>query len=258
MRPFVAFDIETAPTARALALEPTEEFLNKGIRENFKPETAMLHREKNEEAWGEEIAKRGALDWRLGRIVAAGTAKSHISGGVPVVHVDISVVAPEDDARQLSHELCRMSLEVEDVTLKARTVPGERQLLVKTWGQLAHPGSEQISGFCVRTFDIPWLMGRTAAQGLTPPRRIQNTRYQHDHVVDWSDLLTWYDCFPRSGWTLTDYADWFDLRYRPWGEGSDIPVWLEEGNYVSIVKHLAFDLLTSHALHERFAPVYLY
>lgn len=260
MRPFICFDIETAPSPRALALPPNEEFLGRGIRENFKPETVQSYRERNAEEWPDEIAKRGALDWRMGTIVAAGTAQTGIVSGVPEVQVILQVaVPPEDDTLELAHKFLTLNAELglEGARVSAVAVPGERSLLQRTWGRL-DPGHPQLSGFYIRTFDLPWLLGRTAAQGLLPPRRFSSSRYVHEDVADWADILAWYDAFPRTGWTLTDYADWFDLRYKPWGEGSQIPGWLEDRDYLSIAKHLAFDLLTSHALHERFAPVYLH
>jgi hypothetical protein len=261
-RPFVAFDIETAPSPRALSLPPDEEHLTRGVREDFKPETKERYLQRNLAEWPVELAKRGALDWRLGRIVAAGTARTGLCSGVPSMELVVAVVAPEEEpgagliwAAQLRAEVGR-----DNFFPKVHVYSGERQLVAKVWeevGARRDGDLPQLSGFAVRTFDLPWLLGRTAALDLLPSRRFVNNRYMPGEVVDWADVLAWYDAFPRKGWTLAQYAEWFDLPHRPWGEGKDVPAWLEAGDHYSVVKHLAFDLLTTHALHERFAPVYL-
>ncbi len=209
MKPFCCFDLETAPAPGGEA--------------------------------------RDALDWRLGRIVAAGTARPRITAEGE--RIELRIVLASDQAPGMS--------DVPDGVLAVVVpAPDENQLLRRLW--LSMPSQvEVLSGFSSRTFDWPWLLGRSAVHGIVPCRRFHLHRYQHWEFVDWADVLAHYDAFPRKGWTLAQYARRFGLRYEPWGEGRQVPEWLEAGDWQSIARHLMYDLLTLYALHQRFAPAFL-
>ena len=68
----LAFDLETAPLAESLKLPVPQDWLLATVRSNFRPETAEKYKAIQVKAWPAEIAKRAALDWRLGQITAIG------------------------------------------------------------------------------------------------------------------------------------------------------------------------------------------
>lgn len=215
----IVVDLETVPTAVALATAPPEEWLTKGIRDNFKPETAEKYRAENEASWAAEIARRASLDWRLGKVCAAGfTTADHL------------FIGKGDD---------------------------ERQILTDLWAHLAAYPKNVLVGFNLRGFDWPWLMGRSAVLGVEPSVRISESRYANRQMVDWMDILSNFGGFSLNGWTLERYAELFDLPHRPVGQGSEVFGWYQAQNWTAIGQHLEADLRTTWDLDQRLKDVYL-
>lgn len=239
-KPLAIFDIETIPSAKALAMEPPEEWLVKGVRENYKPETVEAHRAKQRAGWAAEIAEQAALDWRLGSIVAIGH-------WIPDAEPWIGLVSP---SRPRPH----LGLITGGVVVDICSYPTEQNLLQAAWTVLRQ--TRKLVGFGIQRFDIPWLLGRSGALGVPATRPIDNRRYNGGDVFDWADLLASYDWSAAKGWTLARYAEWFELEDRPWGSGADIRGWVEAGDLESVARHLVSDLRTTAALHARFAPAF--
>ena len=217
--PIVVLDIETTATDAALALEPDESWLTAGIRDNFKPETVEKYRADNLAKWPAELARRASLDWRLGRIVAVGIRLY--------------------DAEQFC--IC--------------DAMEETALLEAAWGILA-PIKGPLVGFNIRNFDLPWLLGRTAANSLKAQRSWDARRYGGGNVIDWMDILSNYGSFSGSGWSLSRYAEWFQLG-EPYGAGADVAGWWANQQYEEIQKHCMADLEITYAMHQQFAPAFL-
>lgn len=239
MRPWVVFDLETVPSTKGLALEPSEEHLNRGIRSSFKKATVEEYRKKNAAEWADRIREKASIDWRLGQVIAGGTAERREGVEAPVVNVWILGTAPQ----------------VAGVfTWGADT---EEELVEQLWGQMDDEMADVV-GFGARRFDLPWLIGRSAAAGIAPTRRFNLARYRTDAgVVDWEDVLSFHGSFETTGWSLAQYAQFFELAHRPIGDGSQVPEKWAAGDADWVVRHLASDLLTLLALHERFAAHFL-
>lgn len=218
-RPIVVFDLETVAGDAALAMQPDESWLMKDVRDNFKPETVEKYRVDNAAKWPDEIGKRAALDWRLGRIVAAGTKWRG---------EDVQVCVNAD----------------------------ERALVSWIWERLGDVRPALV-GFNIRNFDMPWLWGRTGALGLQAGSGFDARKYGGGDVIDWSDILSNYGSFEMRGWSLSRYAEWFELGIEPHGTGADVAQWWAEGKHEEIAKHLTRDLEMTWGLHHRFAPSFL-
>lgn len=217
----IVVDLETAPDPLRAIPMPEDWLTPPG---NYtKPETIADWRAKREAAWPAERDRLASLDWRLGRIVALGWRVSDVE---PEVHCSES----------------------------------EGWLLTRFWETIAMFGSlsrkVQLVGFGIASFDVPWLLHRSAALRIRPPRRFRVSRYDlHSDVLDWSDVLANYDPSKRSGWTLSRYAAVYGLPPTV-GEGSAVPGWWAAGQRDQIVAHLRGDLVTTAALDAMFWPVY--
>jgi len=232
-------DIETAPDSNAPIPECPEDYIQQGIRENFKPETRAAYEEKNRAAWPAEYRRRASLDWRIGTITCASVTSRSGDG------VDVCVVVCGDAH---GDDWIPPDTEVQIVTVR-----DESKLLDAVWDILA--ATDSVVGFAIRDFDWPWLLGRSAVWGVTPSLVLRGGRYGRTDLIDWADILTWYGAFARKGWTLGDYARQFALPYQPWGDGvGAVEAW-EEGRVEDLMRHCVMDGLTTLALHERFAPM---
>lgn len=209
-------DLETVPTDAALAMAPDEEYLLRGVASNWKPETVEAHREKRRLLWPSEIAKMAALDWRLGRIAAIGLA-------------------------------------VDDAPVYLLDAADEGLLLTAFWRTMENQPAHRIVGFRVRTFDLPYLLGRTGVLGLRATRTFDLRKYGGP-VIDWAELLG--ENLTQTGWTLGRYAEHFALPEQTYGKGEDVFPWWLAGNMASIRQHLEQDVKVVRALHQRFAPAW--
>lgn len=213
----IVVDLETAPDPLREIPMPDDWLTPPG---NYtKPETIADWRAKREAAWPVERDRLASLDWRLGRIVALGWKETGME--------------PE-----------------------AYCSDSEGLLLSKLWTLVGYGTKVQLVGFGIASFDLPWLLHRSAALRILPPRRFRVSRYDlHSDVLDWSDVLANYDPSKRSGWTLSRYAAVYGLPPTV-GEGSSVPGWWAAGQRDQIVDHLRGDLVTTAALDAMFWPVY--
>lgn len=201
--------------------DPPESYLMKGVGSNWKDASKIEAKRRENLVRWSEEA---ALDWRSGQIICVG----YMEG-------DDSKTVLQDDSKK------------------------EDTLIGLVWSWLS--SNQPVIGFNLRSFDIPFLIGRSAVNGLTPPRRFNLARYRFaDHPavpVDWCDILSFHGSFDYTGWRLEDYARHFNLKHRPIGDGSEIPRKWAEGDRKYVHEHNEADLKTIAELHERFAPYFL-
>lgn len=223
----LVIDIECAPTDRALEMPCPEDWLTRGIKDNFKPDTIERYRAENLASWPEEVTRRASLDWRLGRVVAVGFKMSEGT----------------------EHVYCGQS---EGLLLRTlwEFIRLERQRLERQDFQLV--------GFNIAGFDWPWILGRSAALRILPTRKFSYNKWspERSEIIDWQDILCNHGSFASKGYSLDTYAEIFGLP-RTVGEGKDVPEWFRTGQLAKIEEHLAGDLRTTAALDQLFRPVFL-
>ena len=223
MKDAIILDIETS--AGDNLPDAPEAILMKGVRADFKPDTVERKREENKKAW----AEKAALDWRTGQVIAVGA------------------LAQNDDPWIITQQ----SLE---------GYSGEAALLSEVWDWMfiRRRELEVVAGFNIRSFDIPYLIGRSAVCGVKPSRTFKLAKFRTDlGVVDWCDILSNWDPSHLIGWTLDYYANVFGLENQPLGDSSKVPKRWVDGDYDYVIEHLREDLLTTRELHDRFAPAFL-
>ena len=184
-----------------------------------KPETVERKRAENLANWPDAWAKQASLDWRLGRIVCLGMA--------------------QDDG---------------PVTV---TRGNERDILIDLWRVFVGFAHIQVVGFGLKSFDWPWILGRSAVVGVKPTRILNTGRYNTSDLVDWQDILCGYGELSMTGWSLDAYAELFQTNFRPWGRGSDIAGWVASGDTDSIRRHCESDIHTTRDLDRICRPVWL-
>lgn len=219
----VVLDLETLPSEDALARQAPEDYLMKGVADNWKPETVEAHRIKRAVQWASDAPKVAALDWRLGQICAVG----------------LKVVGSEDAGSVFTTELVH-----------------EAQMLTDVWTGLTERRNCRLAGFCIRSFDLPYLLGRSALLGVTVPRQWNCSRYDHRDVIDLADILSNYGSFSTAGWSLDRYREAFRLKAQSFGSGSEVYGWHMNGDWESIRKHLQADLAMTNELFQRVAVAY--
>lgn len=216
----IVLDIETVPSPEALAREAPEEYLMTGVASTWGAEAIEKNRTKRAEKWASEAPKIAALDWRLGQICAVG------------------IVCPSRSSGMV-------------LTTESHT---EADLLGNLWGYFQR--DDRLAGFCIRSFDLPYLLGRSAMLGVPVPRRWNTNRYDHRDIVDLADLLSTYGTFATAGWTLDRYSEAFHLPTPGYGSGADVYSWYLEGQWNEITKHLASDLARTAELYDRVAQAF--
>lgn len=209
MSDYLFLDIETA--ALTNLPEPPASVLERGMGNRVKPEAIAAKVEENRRGW----THTAALDWRKGKVIAFGW-------WVEDVHDNAQV-------HTLEH------------------YETEAALLERFWGK--HKWNETVVGFNIRQFDLPFLIGRSAACGVRPTRRFNLARYRRDlGVIDLMEMLSFDGAFDLTGWSLANYCEYFGLESKPYGEGKDVAEWYANGQWDEIARHLEADVLMTRDL----------
>lgn len=243
-------DLETAPQARSLERQPTDDDLNVGVKPNFKPATIDDYRQKNEERFYRRIVKESSLDWRYGQIVCK-------------AEMDLKANPTEGQGQTQTVVRHAFDEDIEPFEIDSRAIGIHWVKPIRcadeggVIGNLPLGLYRRVVGFNIRQFDLPFLVFRALIHGrqVDPmPKRMGRYDLQGD-VIDWMDILAWHGTFPTKGWSLDRYAEWFDFPVQPYGTGADIHGWLIEGDYGSILRHCATDVVVLWYLHQMFEPL---
>lgn len=124
----------------------------------------------------------------------------------------------------------------------------EADILSEAW---YHLRSQQIVGFCCRTFDLPVMLRRSQVLGVTAPSYSLTKYGSSPLVIDLADRLTWGGLVDLRA--LSVYCAEFGI---PEGSedtftGADIPRLAREGRWVDIVRHVSCDVQRTSALARR-------
>lgn len=211
------FDIETVPTAKALAAPYPES--ERQPPANYKSAEAIdKWRATDRERWTSERVKECSLNPRLGRVVA-------VTFEVPY-HADCAIAETEED---------------------------EATLLEDFWA--AVQGERAIAGFNSHGFDFPFLLTRSLILGVgtkvdvTPYLR----RYNYVPHFDVRMALTGWDA--RATGTLAEWCEAFAVRGKS-GHGSEVHGMVTRGAWDELRSYGRADLEATVALVRRVGPTF--
>ena len=214
----LVFDIETVPTATALAMPYPE--ADRNPPGNYKNEDAIAKwRAGDRERWEAERVKECSLTPRLGRVVA-------IAFSVPG-HENVAIAATEAD---------------------------EATLLEDFWQSVR--GERQIAGWNSHGFDFPFLLVRSLLLGVdhgmadvTPYLR----RYSYQPHFDAKMALTAWDA--RTGGTLDDWCAAFGIAGKS-GHGSEVYGMVTRGEWDALRTYARGDLEATKDIVARVGPAF--
>ena len=198
------FDIETIPSARALAIPYNPD--DNPPPANYKtPDAIAGHHERAKAAHAVGIAKTASLNPRLGRIVAIGVGD------------DVRVNLAGDD---------------------------ESALIGWALDTIAANGNARVVTFNGKAFDFRWLFIRAAMLGVEvnlpckPDEYLR--RYTCDPHVDLMEVLS--GSRPEKGDSLEGWALAFGIDTSKIGSGADIWPAVQRGDDAFVRDHCAADL----------------
>lgn len=135
------------------------------------------------------------------------------------------------------------------------SVLGEAEMLTKFW-ELSERYTEFIT-FSGRTFDIPFIMIRSAILGVKPKKDLMRGRYLYQQSpsaihIDLHDQLSFYSAIPRlGGLHLACRAFGIETPKDGVIDGSLVPEFYRQGKFEEIAEYNARDLLATRLLYEK-------
>lgn len=213
----LTFDIETVPTAKALAMPYPKD--RRSPPANYKSDEAIAKWYATDEAtWTVERVKECSLNPRLGRVVAIAW----------------------DDATEHGVDI-------------AETEADEADTLARYWAWVRK--GRVIGGFNSHGFDFPFLLTRSLILGVSPGIDVSGylRRYNHTPHFDVRMALTGWDV--RQSGTLADWCEAFGLDSKA-GDGSQVYGMVERREWGALSAYAVADVLATRALVERVAPTF--
>ncbi len=131
----------------------------------------------------------------------------------------------------------------------------EKTMLEHFWdGSRAY---DEFVSFNGRTFDVPFLVARSAICGVRPTKDLMSNRYLGSQRsgakhIDLLDQLSFYGAVRRKG-SLHLWCRAFGIK-SPKGDGvtgDDVSALFKEGKYMDIAQYNAQDLWATKALYEK-------
>ncbi len=185
----------------------------------------------------EELKNRLGFSALTGEVVAIGVLDYHKDQGV------VYFQAPGEKQKELTEE---------GVTFKAMS---EKDMLQKFW-----EGARQYEYFITfngRSFDIPFLMIRSAIHGIRPSKDLMRGRYLYQQKpdaihIDLYDQLTFYGAVRRKG-GLHLWSRAFGIESPKSGgvTGDDVGRLFSEKKFLDIARYNVGDLRATKALYEK-------
>lgn len=124
---------------------------------------------------------------------------------------------------------------------------GEREILAHFWRQLKR--YDQFITFNGRSFDGPFIMTRSAIQGIRATKNLVPYRYNHNLHVDLIDQLSFYDA-TRRRFGLHMWCKAFGIASPKEGgiSGLQIPELFRAGRFLDIARYCLDDVIATKAL----------
>lgn len=216
----MAFDIETVPTERALALPYPED--ERQPPANYGVDAAAKWREKDRTTWEQDRLKQYSLSPLYGRVVAIGMAHRDDDGNVV------------------------------ESWLTAQAEGDEAQMLATFWTKSAT--NDRLVSFNGLQFDAPFLLVRSSILGVRCPWGSTLTkRYSTTYHFDVRAVLTQWN--PSAKGTLNDWLAAFGLPQKT-GSGADVYRMYREGRVQEIGEYAAGDAARTLQMYEQVWPVF--
>lgn len=228
--PKLIFDIETIGEDFDSLDEDTQKSLTRWLkREAFSDE--------DYQAKIIEIKNGLGFSPLTGQIVALGVLEAESNKGV-VYYQAPGIEAGETEKDDIKYKPC-----------------SEKEMLEKFW-QGAAKYSQFIS-FNGRTFDVPYLMIRSAVNGIRPSKDLLSNRYVYSQKadalhIDLMDQLSFYGAMQRKG-SLHLYCRIFGIK-SPKAEGitgDDVAKLFKDKEYKKIAEYNSWDLRATRELYEK-------
>lgn len=185
----------------------------------------------------EELKDRLGFSPLTGEIAAIGVLDYHKNEGV------VYFQAPGEKIKESSED---------GITFKQMS---EKEMLQKFW-----EGAQKYQHFITfngRTFDMPFLMIRSAIHGVRPTKDLMRGRYLSQHAydaihIDLLDQLTFYGAVRRKG-GLHLWCRAFGIESPKVDgiTGEDVGRMFKEKKFLDIAKYNVGDLWATRALYEK-------
>ena len=183
--------------------------------------------------------------------VKSGLAFSPLTGQI----VAIGVFDVEKDKGAVYFQAPEAGIvDSEDGNIKFRVL-GEKEMLEQFWN-LAQKYDEFVS-FNGRSFDVPFLLIRSAVHGIRPTKNLMANRYlpsqpKNAQHIDLLDQLTFYGAVRRRG-SLHLFARAFGIESPKAGgvTGDQVGQLFTEKRFLEIAKYNVGDLLATKKLFEK-------
>jgi len=225
-RPWVVFDIETAPLPNAAEFIDPPDLSEISAPSNYKNAEAIAdyvarERERLTAKHQRACQEKAALDWNVGRIVAIGAQT-------------------EADTRP--------------TVLTCNMEPGEALALTWLWERIC--SRRPVVGFNIRSFDVPFCIQRSRFLKVAP-ERLSLARFDNHDLCDLADLLTFSDTQTTKvmSHSLAAFAKRFGIRHDETVSGADIPALVANGDWRAIEAHCRADVETTVALAARLGVI---
>ncbi|HQU07487.1 MAG: hypothetical protein B7X04_00375 [Parcubacteria group bacterium 21-54-25] len=228
----IIFDIETIGEDFTALDETTQEGLTRWIRKEHAKDDAAY-------AVALEDIKNGlGFSPLTGEIVAIGMLEGERDRGA------VYYQAPGENKKDF---------EQDGITFKQMT---EKDMLAQFWEVASH--CDEFVTFNGRSFDVPFLMIRSAVHGIRPTKNLlkgrylyqQNTNARH---IDLLDQLTFEGAVWRNKGTLHLYCRAFGIESPKAGgvTGDDVATLFQEKRFVDIATYNVGDIRATKALYEK-------
>ena len=223
-------DIETIGEDFEALDSTTQENLTRWIKREFEDE-------KGYETAFEELKNRMGFSPLTGEIVAIGVLDSEKNEGV------VYFQAPGEKIAEFKED---------NITFKRCS---EKEMLEKFWEGAKHYNC--FVTFNGRSFDIPFLMIRSAVHNIRPTKDLMRGRYLYQHSpdaihIDLYDQLSFYGALRRKG-RLHLWSRAFGIQSPKAGgvTGDDVGRLFAEKKFLDIAKYNVGDLRATKELYEK-------
>jgi 3'-5' exonuclease len=227
----LVFDIETAGEDFESLDEVTQKALTKWVTNSFNPDTEDY---------------KNSLDKVKKSTVFVPTTSQIVAIGVLDYEKEKAVIyfqAPEKELEEFEEEGVRFK-------------PATEEEMLKGFWHGAENYDEFIS-YNGRSFDVPFMMIRSAIYGIRPSKNLLGPRYLYQHRpgelhVDLQDQFTFYGVTRATGMSLHMLSRAFGIKSPKESGvmGDDVTKMFRDGKYLDIARYNVGDLRATKELYD--------